>query len=264
MYNRISGNIQNHELFLRFTNGEEAGLAHLYGILYKPLLHHGLRIVRDEFVVNSSIQEALLKAWAFRERLTSILHTYRFLRLNVTWKCYNHYRQSDKRHHRLIYTDNIDQYADTYYIPEQEYNDQSFYADEEMLQSIYKVIPYLPANRQTILTLYFKYGFSYKQIAKRFSTSTRAVSIELQKGLEHLKKIIHAKKKLDAPVNGAKNGLLYNEILDGELLQLFKLRYEMKLGFDIIASKMNLPQAYVQQQYVTAHIMIQQMRKKSK
>jgi hypothetical protein len=58
--------------------------------------------------------------------------------------------------------------------------------------------------------------------------------------------------------------LIFYEILDGELLQVFRLRYEMKLGFDVIAAKMNLPQAYVQQQYVAAHIRIQQMTKKCK
>jgi len=65
-------------------------------------------------------------------------------------------------------------------------------------------------------------------------------------------------------INVTKKHLAYNEILDGELLQVFRLRYEMKLGFDVTATKMNLPQAYVQQQYVAAHIKIQQMTKKCK
>jgi RNA polymerase sigma factor (sigma-70 family) len=264
LYCASMDNFDNHNHFIRFSQGDEGGLTHLYGIFYKPLLKHGLRIVSDEFVVNSSIQEAFLKAWNFRERLTSVLHTYRFLRLNVTWKCYNYYRQPDKRNHRIIYTDNIETYAGATSISEQEDNGQPPYADEEMLQAIYNVMPYLPANRQTILTLYFKYGFSYKQIAKRFATSNQAVSIELQKGLENLKKVIHTKKKLDTPVSSIKSRLPYNEILDGELLQLFRLRYEMKLGFDSIATKMNLSQAYIQQQYAAAHIRIQQMTKRCK
>jgi len=257
-------NLQVHQYFLQFTKGDESAFTRLYQNLYKPLLRHGLRIVRDEFVVNSSIQEAFLKAWNFRERLTNVLHTYRFLRLNVTWKCYNHYRQPGRLHRRIIYTDNIDCYADARYMPDQSGDDQPPFADEEMLQAIYNVMPYLPPDRQTILTLFFKYGFTHKQIAKRFSTSNQAVSVELLNGLEHLKKVIHAKKKLDVPINASKNDLSYNEILDGELLRVFRLRYEMKLGFDVIAVKLNLPQSYIQQQYVAAHIRIQQMTKKSK
>ncbi len=265
MYSHASiDNFDNHNHFIQFSQGDEGGLTHLYKLFYKQLVKHGLRIVSDEFVVTSSIQEAFLKAWNFRERLTSALHTYRFLRLNVTWKCYDYYRQPDRRNSRIIYTDNLDYYTGASCMPEQEDNGQPPYADEEMVQTIYNVMPYLPANRQTILTLYFKYGFSYKQIAKRFATSNQAVRIELQKGLEQLKKVIHAKKKLDAPVNVIKSQLPYNEILDGELLQLFRFRYELKLGFDAIAAKMNLSQAYVQQQYVTAHIRIQQMTKRYK
>lgn len=252
------------ESFLRFKQGDEVALSCLYRKFYRLLLRHGSRIVQDEFVVNSSIQEAFLKAWNFRERLTNALHTYRFLRLNVTWKCYNYYRQPDRLHRRIIYTDNIDCYADACYMPDLIGNDQPPFADEEMLKAIYNVMPYLPPDRQTILTLFFKYGFSLKQIAKRFCTSTQTVSIELQKGLEHLKKVIHAKKRLNVPINTSKNDLSHKEILDGELLQVFRMRYEMKLGFDIIATKMNLPQAYVQQQYVAAHIRIQQMTKRCK
>jgi RNA polymerase sigma factor (sigma-70 family) len=255
---------QTSQYFLQFKDGIETGLTHLYHLLYKPLLCHGQKIVPDKFFVGTAIQEAFLKAWNFRERLTSPLHTYRFLRLNVTWKCYNYYRQPEKLHRRIIYTDNIDSYADACCVPDQEGNEQSPYVDEEMLQTIYNVMPYLPPKRQTILTLFFKYGFTYKQIAKRFSTSNQAVCVELQKGLEHLKKVIHAKKKLDAPINSSRNDLSYDEILEGELLQVFRLRYEMKLGFDVIAVKMNLPQAYIQQQYVAAHIRIQQMTKKPK
>jgi RNA polymerase sigma factor (sigma-70 family) len=251
------------ESFLRFKQGDEVALSRLYHKFYRLLRRHGFRIVHDEFVVNSSIQEAFLKAWNFRERLNDALHTYRFLRLNVTWKCYNYYRQPDRLHRRIIYTDNIDCYAKGCYMPDLKANDQPPFTDEEMLQAIYNVMPYLPPNRQTMLTLFFKYGFTYKQIAKRFSTSIQVVSTELQKGLEHLKKVIHAKKKLDVP-NASKNDLPYKEILDGELLQVFRLRYEMKLGFDIIAAKMNLPQAYVQQQYVAAHIRIQQITKRCK
>lgn len=47
--------------FFRFKQGDEGGLTYLYKFLHKSLLRHGLRIVSDEFVVNSSIQEAFLK-----------------------------------------------------------------------------------------------------------------------------------------------------------------------------------------------------------
>lgn len=257
----ISNSAQDYEYFLQLTRGEEAGLAYLYRLFHKKLISHGLRIASDEFVVNSSIQEAFLKAWNFRERLTSVLHTYRFLRLNVTWKCYNYYREPGRLHNRILYTDNIESYADIFY--QQENTEQVFALTEERLQSIYKVLPYLPATRKTIFTLYFKYGLSYKQIAQRFASSSQAINHELQKGIEQLKKVIHTKKKLDNIRSTVVNdrATVYPECLQGELLQLFRLRYENKWSFETIAEQMNLPLPHVQQQYITAHRLLNQMKK---
>lgn len=252
--------------FWDFKKGDEKALTCIYDQLYKPLLYHGLRIIKDRFVVNSIIQEAFLKAWNFRERMTSTLHVYRFIRLNITWGCYGYFRQASyKRHYgSVIYTDDIDYYT----IPtcfESEVNEQLQQADEEKLMAIYNVIPYLPATRQNLINLYFKYGFSYKQIANRYATSKQAISRELQNGLEHLKKIINSKKRLDKPVvTNPKTTMPYNEVLEGEMLQVFKLRYEMKLSFESIALQLNLPQSDIQQQYVAAHIKIQQLAQKHK
>lgn len=255
----------SNDHFFRFKQGDEEGLTYLYKFLHKSLLRHGLRIVSDEFVVNSSIQEAFLKAWNFRERLTSVLHTYRFLRLNVTWKCYNYYREPDRLHRRIVYTDSIDNYSNVFFQQEIEETEQAFALTEEMLKTVYNVIPYLPATRKTIFTLHFKYGLSYKQIAKRFATNSQAITHELQRGLEQLKKVIHNKKRLDVvPTAINKPPEQYSECLQGELLQLFRLRYENKWSFEAIAAQMNLSLAYVQQQYIAAHRLLNQMNRSSR
>lgn len=251
----------SNRYFHLFREGREDGLSYFYQTFYRSLLRHGLRIVPDEFIVNSSIQEAFLKAWSFRERMTSVLHTYRFLRLNVTWKCYNYYRQPNQLHQRIIYTDNIDNYTKGCYFDDKEHEEQVFAMSEERLQAIYKVIPYLPPTRKTIFTLYFKYGLTHRQIAKRFSSSSQFISAELQKGLEDLKKLIHTGKKLDTAVISHYTDTHYSECLQGELLQLFRLRYESKWSFENIAEQMNLPLAYVQQEYIKAHRSLNQMRK---
>ena len=214
--------LQADQYFQQFTKGDETAFGQLYKQFYKPLLRHGLKIIADEFIVNSSIQEAFLKAWNFRERMASVLHTYRFLRLNVTWKCYDYYRQPNQFHQRIIYTDNIDNYTKGCYLADSEHEEQVFAISEERLQAIDKVISYLPATRKTIFTLYFKYGLTHRQIAKRFSSSRQFISAELQKGLEDLKKVIHTAKKLDTPVIPRHTDTGYPECLQGELLQLFR------------------------------------------
>ena len=249
--------------FLRFKRGDEIGLAYIYAQFYKPLFKHGLRIVENEFAVDTILQEAFLKAWAYRERMNTLFHTYRFMRMNVTWSCYDYFRDpTHKLHRSFIYTDNIDNYSGSYSASD---DLEQPYQDEERLKTIYNVISYLPVKQRTMLTLYFRYGLSYKQIARRFASTNQAVGNELQKGLDHLKKVIRAKKRIDGPAATPRNCTPgHNERLECEMLHLFRLRYEMKLGFDVIAEKMNLSQGYVQQQYRLAHIRLQQLNKAQK
>lgn len=203
--------------FLRFSNGDQSGLTYFYHKFHRPLLRHGQTITFDQFVIQSSIQEAFLKAWNLRQRLTSIGHTYRFIRLNVTWKCYEYYRKpANQFHKKIVLTDFIE--GTTHFSHWQEWDEQEsmvWRINEERLQTIYKAIPYLPADRQTMLTLYYKYGFSYKQIAKRFGAANQTVYLELQKGIEFLKKVIQQDqpRKIPAPPSDTS---LYSENLHGK------------------------------------------------
>jgi hypothetical protein len=57
------------------------------------------------------VQDAFLKAWTFRQRLTCPLHAYRFMRMNITWDCYDHLRHHVvKDRKRLVYTDTPEYY----------------------------------------------------------------------------------------------------------------------------------------------------------
>lgn len=243
--------------FVQFSQGEEAGLACIYRSFHRRLLCHGLRIVDDQFVVNSAIQEAFLKAWNFRGRLNSLLHTYRFIRLNVTWNCYDYYRSNDKQRH-IFYTENIDQYADTVYQQNNDADNSTITKDK--LNKIYGAIPYLQPTEKTIFILHFKYGLTAKQISKRFAVTHQGVSHELQAILKKVKKVIYPEKKLSAPatcINHKK--IIYSERLQGETLKIFRLRYENKHSFEAIASQMHLPVAHVQQHYIAAHNILSQM-----
>jgi RNA polymerase sigma factor (sigma-70 family) len=258
--NKLASPVTN-KYFLQFIHGDETALTYLYQQSYSSLLRYGLRIVPDEFVVSTAIQEAFLKVWKFRGRMTSMIHAYRFLRLNVTWKCYTHYRKAKSSFYRYIsYSDNLDSYSCGYPSePDNLYNEYA--VNDERLETVYNAMPYLPADHRTILTLYFKYGLSYKQIARRFLTNSQVVNLKLTKGIEYLKKVIHNHKKLDNSCTIRNfNTNTYPESLQGEMLEVFLLRYEKKLGFDSIATQLDLPLAYVQQQYVAAHRVIKRMK----
>lgn len=242
----------HEEYYLSFREGDETALNYVYGYYYRPLFYHGKRIINDEFAVSCIVQEAFLKSWQFRETMESMRHIYCFIRLDISWKCYAHLRNPANRFHRNLLGDGaVENYSDYFFDSQEE--DVNFF-DEEKLKVIEEALPYLPANRQTIMTLYFKHGLSYKKIARRFGTSNQAISVEVQKSLESLKKIVHAQKKLTVKtVTTRKACELPSENMDAEMQMIFKLRYEQKHSFASIAEKMNITQGYVQQQYVIAH-----------
>jgi RNA polymerase sigma factor (sigma-70 family) len=242
-----------------FKAGDETALNYIYRRYYNPLFHHGKKILNDDFAVSCIVQEAFLKGWKFRESMGSMRHIYCFIRLDVTWKCYAYLKNPANRFHRhLVEYGSGENYYDACGEVEDDRND----FNDERFKVIEEAFPYLPANSHTIMTLYFKHGFSYKKIATRFGSSTQAVSMQVQKSLEKLKEIVHAQTKLCAKtvLSNKRQAPASTKNMDPEMQHIFKLRYEQKNSFASIAESMNVTQSYVQKQYVIAHRKLQQIQ----
>lgn len=247
-----------------FRNGDEKAFEYVYGQYYKPLHRHGYQIIDDEFAVNCIVNEAFLKGWAFRERMENMRHIYCFIRQEVNWKCYAYFKNPSNRFHRMLM--HPEYLANLPGMPGAEEEEHKL-ADNK-LKAIEEALPYLPGNRQTIMTLYFKYGYSYKRIARRFGTTNQAISLEVQRSLESLRKMVHAQKRLNErkplPMVHVKKKLndrkpmkslqqLQTKGMDDQTRQVFTMRYVEKQDFSSIAEKLKIPLAQVHQHYVTAH-----------
>ena len=240
--------IEAEEAFLRFASGDEAALGWMYVQLYGPLIRYGCRLLDDDFEVATLAQEAFIRLWQHRTRITSMLHAWRFLRLVLRWKCYAWYRNPANRFRRrcILSSAAMDQsFASSQNGQEQEMH-------EEQKRIIWKAIPCLPPSKQTILRLHFQYGFSCRQIAARFHTSGIAITRELQKSLEQLKAIIHTTQKLSNPA--VKNNASGGCAAEGGRLQqkLLHLRINERKSFEQIASVLNMDLVEVQRQYLAA------------
>lgn len=246
-------NIELENYYIGFREGDETALNYIYKCYYNPLFYHGKKIVDDEFAVSCIVQEAFLKAWKFRESMENMRHIYCFLRQNIRWKCYSFMASPVNRFHSgLIH---YEEAANSFHPADAEEGAADHDLAEKKLKAIEEALPYLPANRQTIMTLYFRYGYSYKRIARRFGTSNQAIGVEVQKSLESLKKIVHVQRKLDTKTvaTPTRSNERYTENMDKEMRIIFKLRYEQKHSFASIADRLNVTQAHVQQQYIAAH-----------
>jgi len=245
--------LTSEDYYTAFRDGDEKALKYVYTRYYGPLCNDARQIIRDEFTISCIVHEAFLKSWQFRETMENMRHIYCFIRQDIRWKCYSFMANPVNRFHSgLIH---YEEAANFFHKDDAEEGAEDHALAEKKLKAIEEALPYLPANRQTIMTLYFRYGYSYKRIARRFGTSNQAIGVEVQKSLESLKKIVHVQKKLDTKTvaTPTRSNERYTENMDTEMRIIFKLRYEQKHSFASIADRLNVTQAHVQQQYIAAH-----------
>ncbi|HEY4150095.1 MAG TPA: hypothetical protein VGM41_14245 [Chitinophagaceae bacterium] len=178
------------------------------------------------------------------------------LRLVMRWYCYDWYKRPENKMTRYNDPEALDTVASESLLSQEERREAD-HQQEEMLQHIYKVLPCLTLSRQTILTLYFKYGLSHGQIARRYTQSNSAIHHELQKGLDQLKRMIHTQKRLATTTVAPTLPVQAERALGPQELALYRMRREAKMGFAEIAERMGMPQGEVQRQYVQLCIRLQ-------
>lgn len=253
---------ENFLWFERFKQGDEKALEYIHRHTCKLLNYYACKIVDDNFVVSSLMQETYIKAWNMRATMENMGHLFFFMKLSLSWACLSWLKNPRNVFNRqkIYYTDKIESYETSQSPSLYDTEELSHFFDEERLEIIEKVIPYLTPARQTMMDLYFKQGLSYKAIARRFGATHMAVHAEVQRSLDHLKTIIQRKKKQASvpklPVAIVPAG---TNTLDTEMTHIYRLRLEHKMGFATIAEKMNLEQGYVQRKYIEAHALLAKM-----
>ncbi|MBS7565646.1 sigma-70 family RNA polymerase sigma factor [Mucilaginibacter sp. Bleaf8] len=242
-----------------------------YVCLYASVHRYGIRMLNDDFTIDNIVQEAFLKLWNYRETITSQEHALRFLRQNVKWECYAYFRNPVSRfNRRFTYLDAIEDYDTVLGLCEPLVEDDEDAVTESQLKAIKDMIPFLSHGRErNLLQLYYIDGLSYKQIALRYNITVTAASLDVRKGVEKLKTMLVRPQKLFAEPFVAHTTdvnqriWLYDiEGLSKEQSQIYRLRSESKYSFERIAVNLDLPQAYVQREYVKAWKLVSLQKKK--
>lgn len=248
---------ENQSYFLLYQKGEEVAFTYIYEHLYKPVLNYANRITGDEFANHTIVQEAFLRAWQFRERMTSMLHLFRFIRLCTRWGCYDYFRQPANRFYRqLIHPEYLEDHKAAAYDPYKEEDLAGFSnTEQERINLVKDAIPYLPGNRQTIMTLYFRYGLSLKEIASRFAAPYQQISQEVQESINALKKMI-LRIMLPEPTyqiaSGSSPPSHWSKLLNDLQIKVCQLRLERQYSFDRIAQELHIPLWQALKEYVSA------------
>lgn len=244
--------IEERNMLLGLRQGRESALQYFYNKYYKMLLWYGMSLLWDEFTISCIVQEAFLKIWEYRERMESPRHIYCFLRQEVTWKTYAWLRKPSNRFVRQwVRNGETEMYSDDFARYEAEDTALRHAYDEERSQLIRQAISFLPPTYQNLMELYLTHGVGYRQLAKRMGATSQRVSQDVKKALDKIRAIIHAQKSITSATD--KREMPDNQVLDGEMLVIFKMRYEQRLPFDTIAYKTGNSIADVQRQYLQAH-----------
>jgi RNA polymerase sigma factor (sigma-70 family) len=230
-----------------------------------------MRMLNDAFTIDNVVQEAFLKLWNYRESITSMEHASRFLKQQVKWECHAYFRSPVSRfHRRFTYLDATEKDDSLLYFGEQVDEEEQDVITMSQLKAINDMMPFVAEGREkNLMKLYYVDGLSYKQIAARYGISITAVVNDLQKGIVKLKAMIVQPQKLfSTPVvqsrtsdNGQRVWLYDIEGLNKEQSQIYRMRMELKKEFAVIARALNLPQAYVQREYVKAWKTVNQQKK---
>ncbi|MBE9463757.1 sigma-70 family RNA polymerase sigma factor [Dyadobacter subterraneus] len=247
---------------LLFREGKSKGMDYVYRNSFHNLTYFGKELLNDEFTVSCLLHECYLKAWNQRQRLESLPHIYRFIRLNLRWQILRHIEKS--RHSIYGQTPLSDQMENTIGdfddpIEEKESTEE----DHKKLRMATESIKYLSAESQQIISLHFQKGLTYKQIGERLGKSSFQVSNQINKSVKQIKNMVHIASK-----SSEKNSALVNKahegILDSEQSIIYQLRKQQKLSFCDIAEKLGVSQLQVQQQYIQAHQLLRHQAKQKR
>ncbi|WP_255713734.1 RNA polymerase sigma factor [Dyadobacter sp. CY356] len=218
-------------------------------------MYFGQSLIKDEFLVSCILHECYMKAWANREKMQSLPHIYRFVRMNVRWQILRYIEKS--RHSIYGQTSSLDQIEKAIVDFEDLVEEREAFEEEiRNLKTVTETIKYLSNESQQILSLYFQKGLTHKQIAERLGKTTFQISDQLSKSVKQIKSIIHVSK--EKIINNSANGIKFGkEISDCQQSKVYELRKNYKLSFDEIATKLGLSQNEVHQHYIKAHQLLQ-------
>ncbi|NLU91357.1 RNA polymerase sigma factor [Chitinophaga sp. Ak27] len=228
--------IKSYERFEQYKRGEECGLNYIYGHFYKSLYYFGMKLTNDDFTTNTLLQEAFLKVWMFRHRMTSMLHVLRFLRISIRWGAYSHFR-SNKFYSRIIFIDGGENtpYA-SFTIEAEEEEKRRLQAETEKLNLIYQAISYLPENKRTIVRHYLQGRLSPQKIAERYGRAYQKIYKEVEESAIYIKSVVNG-RQLETMKQSSCNEHLA-DVLNLKQIAVYKLR-KSGYAFDKIAIELN-------------------------
>jgi RNA polymerase sigma factor (sigma-70 family) len=238
------------QVLSRLRNGDERILNELYRLYFEKLLYYGMQHLNDEFSLTNIIHECFIKAWNYREKMERVEHFYYFIKMNMRWHFQKYYCSARYRFYRSTFlTEKPEQEFQNVLTSDTDIKQKEL--TEERLEAIYNVIPLLPMNRSNVILLHYKYGLSYKAIAKRVGFTNKKVIAELEKSVKSIKSMLAVRDiKEGSKAIKAKPRAVTDDSRPLCSEEVLKLRRDEQLGFEEIAEMYGVSKAEILSLYL--------------
>ena len=248
--------LSNLQLYELLKKGNPTALEHIH-LRHKRLLFWlGLQVLKDDFVVETIVQDTFLKLWLHRDTIETPDHITGFLRFVMKRDCIAYVTAPRNKFSRLMASlDSFENYQDYLagYDPlkDKEYlhNQES---DQKKFDEITKVLPVLNPKRKHLIELCLEYGFQYKPIAEAMGSSVTGISTEISKAIDELRNILKV-TTFEQPNEKTVDKEEMSEKLNSQQLEIIKRRFEQKSSFAIIAKELKMPEKEVHREFLYAY-----------
>lgn len=249
----------NH--FELLKKGDVAALADIHARYNRSIFWVGRRILDDDFVVESLVQDTFLKLWDNRDSIETPRHIYFFLRMVMKRECFTFYTTPKNQFFRKINSlesyENFQDYLAGYDPLKDSESLQHHERDQKVFDRIKKVLPLLSPERKHLIELCLKYGFQYKAISKVMGKGIIETSNEVKKAIKDIKAIINPERTLESKKTPAP-GIMVQGVMTGDQKRILELRCKEKHSFASIAASLNLSQKEVHSEFLAAYRIMQE------
>lgn len=241
------------DTFIQLKKGCPTAFANIHAKYSRNIFWVGKRLIDDEFVIESLVQDTFLKLWIHRDTVESPKHIFFFLRFVMKRECISYYTRPRNKFSRNIHSlERFENYQDYMagYDPVVEAEDlKAQNMNQEELERIEKVLPLLDTESRRFIELCLKYGFQYKAIAEAMGTSIKDASNKIKQAIGEIRNIIHQIETIEKPMIK----LQVEEAITDQQAEVLKLRCVDKYSFAAIATELNLSQKEVHSQFMAAY-----------
>lgn len=252
--------LTDHQLYELLKKGNPTALEHIH-LRYKRLLFwYGWQVLKDDFVVDTIVQDTFLKLWLHRDTIETPNHITGFLRFVMKRDCISYVTAPKNKFNRLIASlDSFENYQD-YLAGYDPLHDKehllSQESDQKDFDEVKKVLNVLDPKRKHLIELCLEYGFQYKPIAEAMGSSVTGISNEVSRAINDLRKILN-RTSFEQPQEKVLHNKEQREKLSSQQLEIMKRRFEQKSSFAVIAQELKLTEKEVHREFLYAYQYLQ-------